>query len=83
MPIYEYVCTGCQGRFERFVRRFGEEVTCPTCASAAVDKQLSVFAALSSPPSPSLATCGSGACGAEGCGAGPDTCRGGACALES
>jgi putative FmdB family regulatory protein len=78
MPIYEYVCEGCQARFEKLVRRFGEEVRCPSCASAAVDKQLSVFAvAVSSPAfagcasgacSPAEAGCGAGACGASGCG---------------
>ena len=44
MPIYEYACSGCGSRFEKLVRRFAEEVSCPSCASGAVDKQLSVFA---------------------------------------
>ena len=44
MPIYEYACNGCGQRFEKLVRRFAEEVSCPGCASASVDKQLSVFA---------------------------------------
>ena len=40
MPLYEYVCRSCEAGFEKLVRRFDETVTCPTCDSAAVDKQL-------------------------------------------
>ena len=62
MPIYEYVCSACEARFEKLVRRFGEEVSCPSCASAAVDKQLSVFAVAVSSRSSSFAGCAAGAC---------------------
>jgi putative FmdB family regulatory protein len=78
MPIYEYVCTDCHRRFEKLVRRFGEEVACPSCASAAVDKQLSVFAALTSAPSPTFAGCGTGACAAP-----PGACGGGGCGMPN
>jgi putative FmdB family regulatory protein len=78
MPIYEYACSGCGNRFEKLVRRFAEEVSCPTCASAAVDKQLSVFAVGSSSSSPAFAGCASPE---GGCAAGP--CGGGACALPN
>jgi putative FmdB family regulatory protein len=61
MPLYEYVCTACRSRFEKLVRRFGEDVACPSCASSAVDKQLSVFAVGSS--TPSFKGCEAGACG--------------------
>jgi putative FmdB family regulatory protein len=83
MPIYEYVCGSCQARFEKLVRRFGEEVACPSCASAAVDRQLSVFAVAVSAPAPAFASCGAGACspGEGGCGQG--ACAGGACELSS
>jgi putative FmdB family regulatory protein len=81
MPIYEYACPGCGARFERLVRRFGEEVSCPTCASTDVEKQLSVFAVAVSAPAPAFAGCGAGACSpGGGCDAGP--CGGGACALN-
>jgi putative FmdB family regulatory protein len=83
MPIYEYVCGGCDRRFERLVRRFDEGVVCPACASAAVEKQLSVFAVAVSSPAPSFSACGAGACstpGEGGCGSGP--CGGGACSLS-
>jgi putative FmdB family regulatory protein len=78
MPIYEYVCANCHRPFERLVRRLGEDVTCPSCASASVDRQLSVFAALSSSAAPSFE-----GCGAEACGAGPGACGGGACGMRS
>ena len=82
MPIYEYACPGCGERFEKLVRRFGEAVSCPTCASADVAKQLSVFAVATSSPSPASSGCGAGACGpgAGGCDAGP--CGGGGCSLN-
>jgi putative FmdB family regulatory protein len=78
MPIYEYACSGCGNHFEKLVRRFAEEVSCPACASAAVDKQLSVFAVGASSASPAF-----GGCKAPdaGCGAGP--CGSGACGLPS
>ena len=78
MPIYEYVCARCQARFERLVRRSGEDVACPSCASESVDRQLSVFAALSSPAAPSFE-----GCGAEACAAGPGDCGRGTCGMRS
>jgi putative FmdB family regulatory protein len=83
MPIYEYVCSACQARFEKLVRRFGEEVSCPSCRSGAVDKQLSTFAVSVSSPTPAFAGCGAGACspGEQGCGAG--ACGGGGCELAN
>jgi putative FmdB family regulatory protein len=82
MPLYEYACPGCGARFEKLVQRFGEAVSCPTCARADVEKQLSVFAVATSSPAPAFAGCGAGACSpaSGGCDAGP--CGGGACALD-
>ncbi len=74
MPIYEYACSGCGSRFEKLVRRFAEEVSCPSCASGAVDKQLSVFAvgasasSASTPVACDAPACGAGACGSGACG---------------
>jgi len=83
MPIYEYVCSGCQARFEKLVRRFGEDVACPSCASGAVDRQLSVFAvAVPSPSRPAFAGCGQGACASDG-GCSDSGCGGGACGMPS
>ena len=72
MPLYEYVCASCAGRFERYVRSFGEEVTCPACEGSDVEKQLSTFAArgetLPDGPAP-------GACGTCGDPRGPGACE--------
>ncbi len=83
MPIYEYACPGCGSRFEKLVRRFGDAVSCPTCLSPDVEKQLSVFAVASAAPAAPFAGCGDGACGpgAGGCAAGP--CGAGPCGLPS
>ena len=84
MPLYEYVCTGCRARFEKLVQRFADEVACPSCASAAVEKQLSVFAVGSSTPSYEgcrADACEAGPCGAMGGSGGP--CGGGPCGLPS
>ena len=78
MPIYEYACPGCGERFEKLVRRFGEEVACPACAATDVEKQLSVFAVAVAEASPPFGRCGAAACPpGGGCEAGP--CGGGAC----
>lgn len=65
MPVYEFVCASCQRAFERYVKSFGERVTCPACASGDVEKQLSTFAmAGAAPAGPG----GGGCCGGGGCG---------------
>jgi hypothetical protein len=59
-------------------------VVCPSCASGAVEKQLSVFAVGSS--TPSIEGGRAGVCGAAPCrsaGSGPGPCDGGACGLTS
>jgi putative FmdB family regulatory protein len=69
MPLYEYRCTDCQNAFERYVRSFGEAVTCDACESANVEKRLSTFAMASSPKGgvgPAMG--GGGCCGGGGCG---------------
>jgi len=78
MPIYEYVCSSCAVRFEKLVQRWGEGVSCPSCLSGAVEKQLSSFAVGSRAASASFEGCGreDGGCGAPACGAG-------ACGLPS
>ncbi len=81
MPLYEYVCRSCTVSFEKLVRRFGEEVACPSCASLRVEKQLSVFAVASSPAASAFAGCGAGPCGEGGCDGG--ACDGGACRYPS
>ncbi len=67
MPLYEYVCNDCQERFERYVRSWGEPVTCPACQGADVEKQLSTFA-FSGSDGRLVASGGGCGCGRGGCG---------------
>jgi len=66
MPIYEYSCRHCHASFEELVLPGGQAATCPECASAEVERQLSVFR---SPAGPSESKGGVG-----GCGCTPSTC---------
>lgn len=69
MPIYEYVCDGCRQQFERYVKAWGEAVSCPACASGSVQKQLSRFAmAAGRGPSAGPEPAASGACCGGSCG---------------
>jgi putative FmdB family regulatory protein len=62
MPLYEYVCARCGAAFERYVRAWSEEVSCPACQGTAVEKQVSAFAMAGSGGS-SGCGCGRGGCG--------------------
>ena len=73
MPIYEYTCRKCSGKFEQLVRSMkaaDEAVKCPECGSSETARSLSVFAVSS--------TTGSGGasdnpmCGR--CGGAPGSC---------
>ncbi|MQA28252.1 MAG: zinc ribbon domain-containing protein [Luteitalea sp.] len=74
MPLFEYACRSCGNHFE-YLTREGLSPSCPSCASAELDKQMSVFAVStpaasaprSSAPSP-------GACGMCGDPRGPGSC---------
>jgi putative FmdB family regulatory protein len=66
MPIFEYSCRHCDHQFEQIVLSAHEEISCPKCASGAVEKQLSVF---SSPGSGKEEGPSGG-----GCGCTPQTC---------
>ncbi len=48
MPIYEYVCTSCDNKFEmlRPMSRADEKATCPTCRHEA-KRTVSTFACCS------------------------------------
>ncbi len=50
MPIYEYQCPACQGRFQKLVRGFSDPpgLACPRCNSTAVRRAVSRFATLKS-----------------------------------
>jgi putative FmdB family regulatory protein len=62
MPIFEYICSHCDHRFEAIVQG-STKPTCPACASDALEKQLSVFAVGSSAGSSASAQLGPAPCG--------------------
>lgn len=45
MPIFEYLCEDCGNKFEKLVRRTGDEVGCPSCGQTHLKQELSTFAA--------------------------------------
>jgi putative FmdB family regulatory protein len=69
VPIYEFVCGECDGRFEELLRSADSQPSCPACGATSARRQLSVFAAGRSGAagSPSGGGCGCG--GACACGA--------------
>ena len=45
MPIYEYQCKRCDGRFEKVLTTSApQEIICPHCGSADITRLLSSFA---------------------------------------
>jgi putative FmdB family regulatory protein len=50
MPIYEYVCPQCNGRFQKLVSGFNPpaNLACPRCGNADVRKAVSRFAMMQS-----------------------------------
>src|SRR3954454_14095676 len=50
MPIYEYLCPNCNGRFQKLVRGFSDpaDLACPRCASKQVQRAVSRVAVLKS-----------------------------------
>ena len=71
MPIFEYVCKECGHQFEALVMG-SRKAECPSCQSAKLEQQLSVFAAGSSKTPSSRA--GAGPCGSCGDPRGPGSC---------
>jgi putative FmdB family regulatory protein len=71
VPIYEYTCEKCKGKFEQLVRSMsasGDKVKCPKCGSSDTARSMSVFAVSSSAGSAGDApTCGR-------CGGAPGSC---------
>ncbi|MEK7847014.1 MAG: zinc ribbon domain-containing protein [Nitrospinota bacterium] len=78
MPIYEYRCSKCNGRFEiMHLSSKIEGASCPKCGSDKTEKLMSSFAAVGSssasdscdtgtcnyPPSGGYPPCGGGSCG--------------------
>lgn len=50
MPIYEYLCPGCNGRFQRLVQGYRDpaDLACPRCARRDVRRAISRVAQLRS-----------------------------------
>jgi putative FmdB family regulatory protein len=50
MPIYEYLCPQCNGRFQKLVQGFSDPagLACPRCGNAAVQRAVSRVAVLKS-----------------------------------
>lgn len=50
MPIYEYVCHACHGRFQKLVQGFADPpgLACPRCQGTDVRRALSRFAVVKS-----------------------------------
>jgi putative FmdB family regulatory protein len=71
MPIFEYVCQGCDHEFEALVYG-GEKPECPKCHSKKLSAQLSVFAVAAKGSSTSSSAIG--ACGSCGDPRGPGSC---------
>jgi putative FmdB family regulatory protein len=67
MPIFEYACQDCGTKFEKLIRRDGEEATlvCPKCGEAHLRKELSTFSAHANgapKAAPAAPPCASGMC---------------------
>ena len=73
MPIYEYTCQSCNGKFEQLARTMSGEakVKCPQCGSPKTARTLSVFAVSSAAPK-SSASSDAPMCGR--CGGPPGSC---------
>ena len=61
MPIFSFACRGCGQEFQTLVRS-GETPECPSCASAEVERQLSLIAAPNKGGEDSAAACGPAGC---------------------
>jgi len=69
MPLYEYHCRECGREFEVLVRG-SEQIECPHCHSAKLEKLLSVPAAPSSSDRSLPVAAPPGTCGRPQCGSG-------------
>jgi putative FmdB family regulatory protein len=72
MPLFEYACRACGHHFE-YLTRERETPSCPACASAELEKQLSVFAVANGTSSP-LGAPSAAPCGMCGDPRGPGAC---------
>jgi putative FmdB family regulatory protein len=73
MPLFEYACRGCGHHFE-YLTRDGQSPTCPSCAGADLQKQLSAFAVGGGSAEKRFEMPASGGCGHCGDPRGPGSC---------
>jgi putative FmdB family regulatory protein len=72
MPLYEYVCQGCQAKIELLLRG-AQQPVCPQCGGRELEKQFSVpvigsrSASLPIAGLPQPGTCGRPQCAMGGC----------------
>ena len=66
MPVYEYVCMECEGRFQRLLGMSDPDPACPQCSGDRVRRQLSVFAARTTSGSAQAGGSGGGGCACGG-----------------
>jgi putative FmdB family regulatory protein len=45
VPVYEFVCMGCEHRFDRLLPMSEASPACPSCGREDTRRQLSMFAA--------------------------------------
>jgi putative FmdB family regulatory protein len=50
MPIYEYICHDCNGRFQKLIQGFSDPpgLSCPRCCSTSFRRAISRFATIKS-----------------------------------
>lgn len=72
MPLYEFACAGCDGKFERLLsfQSASDGVACPTCGRQETRRLISTFAALSKSGAGGEATSIAGAGGGCACSSG-------------
>jgi putative FmdB family regulatory protein len=52
VPLFDYLCTACNKRFEYLAMPGADEPQCPTCGRKDVEKQLSYFTVGQPAPTP-------------------------------
>ncbi|OPY57687.1 MAG: Zinc ribbon domain protein [Pelotomaculum sp. PtaU1.Bin035] len=64
MPIYEFRCGGCGGRFEKLcpIGENGENLKCPACGVASPRRVMSSFSGGGNSGDSGCSTCGSSNC---------------------
>ncbi len=79
MPIFEYVCQGCGNKFEKLIRRTGENegLACPSCGEANLKQEFSTFSAHASHASHGQAHQSAPPCAGGGC------CNPGMCGMNN